>query len=99
MVASSTFYQLNYSNQADLLLQEGTFIQSRFEDKFIVDLYELHDLMVEVFYHRETEELVSVMACNTKDKLKTITRGNIKPRLFIKSTKDSHLQLNESFAA
>ncbi len=44
MVASSTFYQLNYSNQADLLLQEGTFIQSRFEDKFIVDLYELHDL-------------------------------------------------------
>ncbi len=88
-----------YSSQADLLLQDGSFLQSRFEDNFIVDLYELQDLLVEVFYHRETEELVSVIAYHAKDKLKTISKGNLKPRLTIKTAMDSHLQVNESFAA
>jgi hypothetical protein len=93
----STFYQLNYNEQADLLLNQGTFLQSREEGNFIIDLYELQDLLVEVYYQREDEELVSVMACETVDKLRTMSLGNLKPRLTIKNNSD-HLQKG-SFAA
>lgn len=52
----------------------------------MVDLYELHDLLVEIFYLHETEEPVSVMAYNTAEKLKTLPVGNLQPRLTIKNT-------------
>jgi hypothetical protein len=84
MVNTSTFYQLNYTHQADLLLNQGTFLQTRTEDNFIIDLYELHDLLIEIFYQKENEEPVSVMAYNTSEKLKSISKGNLQPRLTIK---------------
>jgi hypothetical protein len=84
----STFYQLNYNEQADLLLNQGTYLQTRQEGNFIIDLFELQDLLVEVYYQSEDEEPVSVMACETSDKLKTISAGNLKPRLTIKKTND-----------
>jgi hypothetical protein len=86
MLTTSTFYQLTYTQQADTILQEGTFIQSRTENNFIVDLYELHDLLVEVFYQKCGEDLVSIMAYNTSDKLKMFSQGiNLAPRLSFKS--------------
>ncbi|HEU4904359.1 MAG TPA: hypothetical protein VFT06_16245 [Flavisolibacter sp.] len=98
MINSTNFYQLSYQQQADLLLANATFLLSRIEDSFIVDLYELDDLLVEVFYQAENEDLVSVMAYNTSEKLRTLTNGaNLKPRLTIK--KDMPYQtLNEYFA-
>ena len=85
MINSTNFYQLSYQQQADLLLDNSTFLLSRSEDNFIVDLYELDDLLVEVFYQKENEELVSVMAYNTSEKLKALTNGiNLKPKLRIK---------------
>jgi hypothetical protein len=98
MVNSTHFYQLSYQQQADLLLANATFLLSRIEDSFIVDLYELDDLLVEVFYQAENEDLVSVMAYNTSEKLRMLTNGaNLKPRLTIK--KDVPYQtLNEYFA-
>jgi hypothetical protein len=88
MVSTSTFYQLNYHQQADLLLQQGTFLQTRHEDNFIIDLYELQDLLIEIFYEEDNEEPVSVMAYNTNDKLKALGKGKLKPRLTIKSSDD-----------
>ena len=85
MLNSTLFYQLTYQEQADILLSEATFLLSRIEDSFIVDLYELDDMLVEVFYQKENEELVSVMAYNTSEKLKVLTNGaNLTPRLTIK---------------
>ena len=97
MVSTSTFYQLNYNQQADLLLQQGTFLQSRSEGNFIIDLYELQDLLIEIFYQEENEEPVSVMAYNTSDKLKGMGKINLKPRLTIK--KPNEAVQKESFAA
>jgi hypothetical protein len=97
MISTSTFYQLNYHQQADLLLQQGTFLQSRSEGNFIIDLYELQDLLIEIFYQQENEEPVSVMAYNTNEKLKTIGKGKLKPRLTIKKA-DETVQ-KESYAA
>jgi hypothetical protein len=97
MINSTQFYQLSYQRQADLLLANATFLLSRHEDSFIVDLYELDDLLVEVFYQKENEELVSVMAYNTSEKLKTLTNGvNLTPRLTIK--KEPSYQPHSYFA-
>jgi len=88
MVSTSTFYQLNYHQQADLLIQQGTFLQTRHEGNFVIDLYELQDLLIEIFYEEENEEPVSVLAYNTNEKLKTLGKGKLKPRLTIKNSED-----------
>ena len=99
MITSSGFYQLTYQEQADLLLEAGTYLQSRFEDKFIVDLYELDDLLVEVFYQQDNEDLVSVMAYKTSEKLKLLTNGgSLKPRLRFKNEGTPLQNRNEYFA-
>ena len=96
MVTTSTFYQLNYSDQADLLLQKGTFLQTRLEGNFIIDLYELQDLLIEIFYLKENNEPVSVMAYNTREKLKSFSKGNLQPRLTIRNNDQPQ---NGSYAA
>jgi hypothetical protein len=99
MINASTFYKLSYQQQADILLADATYLLSRFEDNFIVDLYELDDILVEVFYEYETEELVSVMAYNTSEKLKSLTNGvNLTPRLTIKKDIPAYRSLNEYYA-
>jgi hypothetical protein len=99
MINSTHLYQLTYQQQADLLLSDGTFLLSRFEDSFIVDLYELDDILVEVFYECETEDLVSVMAYNTSEKLKVLTKGaNLTPRLTIKKEAPPYQSISEYFA-
>ena len=99
MINSTSFYQLSYQEQADILLREATFLLSRIEDHFIVDLYELDSILVEIFYQQDNEDLVSVMAYNTSEKLKILTNGaNLTPRLTIKKEGQSVQSLNEYFA-
>ena len=88
MLSTSSFYQLNYAQQADALLQQGLFLETRKEGNFIIDLYELHDLLVEIFYNNESEQPVSVMAYNALDKLKKLYPGKLQPRLRIKDNGD-----------
>lgn len=86
MLTISTFYQLSYKQQADTILQEGSFIQSRIENNFVIDMFELNDLLVEIFYQKGSEDLVSIMAYNTNDKLQLLSRGiNLTPRLSFKT--------------
>ena len=86
MLTTSTFYRLSYTQQADTILQEGTFIQSRTEKNFMVDMFELHDLLIEVFYQKQSEDLVSIMAYNTNDKMQMLSKGiNLTPRLSYKT--------------
>ena len=98
MINSTHFYQLSYQKQADLLLSDATYLLSRTEDSFVVDLFELDDMLVEVFYEKESEDLVSVMAYNTTEKLKTLSKGvNLAPRLTIRK-ESSFPVLNEFYA-
>lgn len=86
MISSSTFYQLTFSVQANLLSEQGLFINTRCEDNFVVDLYELDELLVEVYYQKESEELVSVLAYSSTENLKTFTKGaDLRPRLVMKT--------------
>ncbi len=98
MVTTSTFYRLDYANQAELLLTEGSFLLSGIEENFIVDLYELDELLIEVFYQKEDEELVSLMAYNTSEKLKSLTKGNLQPRLSIRNNTTYHSVLKNHAA-
>lgn len=99
MINSTHFYQLSYQEQADILLREATFLLSRIEDSFIVDMYELDSILVEIFYQVENEDLVSVMAYNTSEKLKTLTNGmNLKPKLTFKKEGAGLQNANEYFA-
>jgi hypothetical protein len=84
MNKASDFYKLNFPQQADLLQTDGFFLFARNEGRFIIDLYELDDLLVEIYYHMESEEPVSILAGNTVEKLKTLQAGNIQPRLVIR---------------
>lgn len=96
MINSTHFYQLSYQQQADMLLSDATYLLSRSEDSFIVDLFELEDMLIEVFYQKESEDLVSVMAYNTSEKLKMLTKGaNLSPRLTIKTEPASYHMVNE----
>jgi hypothetical protein len=99
MINASTFYKMSYQQQADILLANATYLLSRFEDNFIVDLYELDDILVEVFYESDSEDLVSVMAYSTSEKLKSLTNGiNLTPRLTIKKETPAYHALNEYYA-
>ncbi len=97
MLTTSGFYRLHYIQQADLLLQQGNFLHSRPEGSFVIDLYELNDLLIEIFYQKETNEPVSVMAYNAADGIKTLFPKNIQPRLTIKNT-NGHYR-NGAYAA
>lgn len=85
MFTTASFYQLNYQQQADLLLKHGLFLQTRIEGNFVIDLYELNDLLIEIFYQNENDEPVSVMAYNAVEKLKTMQPRLLQPRLTIKN--------------
>jgi hypothetical protein len=99
MITSSDFYQLGYQQQADILLKEATFLLSRIEDNFIVDLYELDSILVEIFYQGDTEDLVSVMAYSTSEKLKTLTNGaSLSPRLTFRKETPSMPTAGEYYA-
>lgn len=99
MISTTYFYRLSYQQQADALLANATFLLSRMEGNFIVDLYELDDILVEIFYEYETEDLVSVMAYKTSEKLKMFTNGaNLKPRLTIRKENPSLHSLSEYYA-
>lgn len=82
------FYRLTYAQQADLLLQKGTFLQTRSENNFIIDLYELQELLIEIFYQSRNEDPVSVMAYNTLEKLKDLPKRKLEPRLRIRNGSD-----------
>ena len=74
------FYRLAYTQQADLLLEHGRYLQTRSEGNFIIDLYELHNLLVEIFYQSENEEPVSVMAYDLSAQTASAGSTNLCPR-------------------
>lgn len=86
MLTTAGFYRLNYTQQADALTRGGIFLETRREGNYVVDLYELDDLLIEVFYQKDSEEPVSVMAFDAVKKLKHLYAGSLQPRLTIKSS-------------
>lgn len=99
MISPSDFYRLNCAAQADLLLQQATYLQSWKEESLIVDLYELDDLLIELYYQYPGEELVSITAYHPHEKKGGLLKTDLQPRLTIKSHKETSQPQDKSFAA
>lgn len=54
------FNLVSKKEQADLLEERAGYLCTRQEPEFIIDLYEMEDFFIEVYYHRTQEELVVV---------------------------------------
>jgi len=54
------FNRLTIPQQAEVLSEEGLYLHTREEPGFFVDLYELHGLYIEIYFHKKQEGLVIV---------------------------------------
>ena len=61
---------LSKEKKTALLHSEGVYLCSRQEPEFIVDLYQLHEFYVEVFYHERINELIDLVSFKSNDPLK-----------------------------
>lgn len=57
---ATDFQYLALQQQKVLLQKKGQYMYTRQEPKFFIDLFELDDLIVEVYYHHRTPEPVCI---------------------------------------
>lgn len=57
---NTPFNRLTISQQADVLLKEGYFLDSREEPGFFVDTYLLQGMYIEIYYHKRQEDFVVI---------------------------------------
>ena len=50
---NNLFSRLNIPQQADILLKEGFYLDTREEPGFFVDMYLLHTLYIEIYFHKK----------------------------------------------
>jgi len=55
---NTSFNRLTISQQADALLKEGYYLDTREEPGFFVDMYQLHGMYIEIYYHKRQEDFV-----------------------------------------
>jgi hypothetical protein len=60
LMRNNSFTRLTISQQADTLLREGIYLDSREEPGFFVDMYHLGGMYVEIYFHKKQEDFVVV---------------------------------------
>ena len=83
MVVPLNFNTLSRTDQADLLLAEGVFLNARCEEAYVIDRYQLHDFYVDVYYDAETDEAVAVKSFYPKQQQSPIYQMQL-PRLSVR---------------
>lgn len=68
---NNLFSRLTIPQQADILLKEAYYLDTREEPGFFVDMYQLPDLYVEVYFHRKQEEFVVVKTFYSSEDVQT----------------------------
>ncbi|MGZ3861165.1 MAG: hypothetical protein ACXVMS_16635 [Flavisolibacter sp.] len=64
-----TFMQSDRKNIGKILAARAVYLVSRQEPKFFIDLYQLENFYVEVFYHRKNQNQLYVQAFTEVEKL------------------------------
>ena len=67
-MTASFFNHINRRSQADLLYHEGQFLFTRQEPQFLVDVYRLEEFFVEIYYHRQLEDFVTMRSFEDADR-------------------------------
>ena len=57
---NTAFGRLTIPQQAQALLDHGTYLHTREEPGFFVDLYELRGLYIEIYFHKKQADFVVV---------------------------------------
>ena len=65
------FSRLTIPQQADILFNEGYYLSTREEPGFFVDMYQLHSLFVEIYFHRKQAEFVVVKTFYSTEDVQT----------------------------
>lgn len=65
------FSRLTIPHQADILFNEGYYLSTREEPGFFVDLYQLHDLFVELYFHKKQRDFVVVKTFYSTEDVQT----------------------------
>ena len=55
---NTSFSRLTIAEQADALLKEGYYLDTREERGFFVDMYQLNGMYIEIYYHKKQEDFV-----------------------------------------
>jgi hypothetical protein len=55
---NTLFNRLTIAQQADAILKEGFYLDSREEPGFFVDMYQLNGMYIEIYYHKKQEDFV-----------------------------------------
>jgi len=83
MVVPLNFNTLSSADQADLLLAEGMYLNTRQEDALIIDRYTLHNFYVDVYYQKANDEVVNVQSFYPKQQQPPIYQMHL-PRLSVR---------------
>jgi len=74
---NTPFSRLTIAQQADALLREGYFLDTREEPGFFVDMYQLHGMYIEIYYHKKQENLVVIKSFYSSEDVQiTCTNDN-----------------------
>jgi hypothetical protein len=57
---NNLFSRLTIPQQADILLKEGFYLDTREEPGFFVDMYLLHTWYIEIYFHKKQEDFVVI---------------------------------------
>lgn len=83
MVIPLHFNALSQADQADLLQAEGAFLNTRLEDEFIVDRYQLRNFYVDVFYRADSYDPVVVKSFYLERQQSPIYQMQL-PRMYVR---------------
>ena len=68
---NNLFSRLTIPQQADVLLKEAYYLDTREEPGFFVDMYQLHDLYVEIYFHKKQEGFIVVKTFYSTEDVQT----------------------------
>jgi hypothetical protein len=83
MVVPLNFNTLSRSDQAELLLTEGIYLNSKQDAECLIDRYKLHNFYVDVYYQVATGEFLTVQSFYPKLQQPPIYQMHL-PRLHIR---------------
>jgi hypothetical protein len=82
MISLTEFNALNKAGQADVLQYNGLYLNTRCEQEFIIDIYEVGRFYVEVHYHRTEPDLIVVKSFYTIEQYQlSLEEQHLTPRL------------------
>jgi hypothetical protein len=73
---NNLFSRFTIPQQADTLFNEGVYLDTREEPGFFVDMYQLNELYIEIYFHKKQEDFVVVKTFYSAEDVQTTFTGN-----------------------